>query len=99
MTVRALQSFGSSEVMFKAGGPTKRARPSRSRSVRLLGQRRRSYRRIKDRVRVVEGRHNSFYGMREFIFRDLNRFLVTSGQAASSDRCCPTKFEHRELAF
>lgn len=36
--------------------------------------------RIKDRVEVVEDLHDTFYGMREFIIRDINRFWVTFGQ-------------------
>jgi len=28
----------------------------------------------------VEGLHDTFYGMREFIIRDLNRFWITFGQ-------------------
>jgi len=39
------------------------------------------YQRFKDRVEVVEGLHDTFYGMREFIIRDLNRFWITFGQA------------------
>jgi uncharacterized glyoxalase superfamily protein PhnB len=35
---------------------------------------------LKDRVEVVEGLHDTFYGMREFIVRDLNRFWITFGQ-------------------
>jgi hypothetical protein len=38
------------------------------------------YLRLKDRVEVVEGLHDTFYGMREFILRDLSRFWVTFGQ-------------------
>ena len=38
------------------------------------------YRRIQDQVEVVEGLHDTFYGMREFIIRDLNRFWMTFGQ-------------------
>jgi len=40
------------------------------------------YRRLKDRVDIVEAPHDTFYGMREFIFRDLNRFWITFGQAS-----------------
>lgn len=32
------------------------------------------------RVDVFEGLHDTFYGMREFIIRDLNRFWITFGQ-------------------
>jgi uncharacterized glyoxalase superfamily protein PhnB len=38
------------------------------------------YQRLKDRVRVVEDPHDTFYGMREFIIRDINGFWVTFGQ-------------------
>ena len=38
------------------------------------------YERLKDRVDVVEGPHNTFYGMREVIIRDLNRFWITFAQ-------------------
>jgi uncharacterized glyoxalase superfamily protein PhnB len=37
------------------------------------------YQRLKDRVDVVEGLHDTFYGMREFTIRDLNRFWMTFG--------------------
>ena len=76
----AVVSFGRSEVMFNQGG-----RPS--------SQKRREvdlyvytdhvddlYGRLKDRVDVVEGPHDTFYGMRELIIRDLNRFWITFGQ-------------------
>jgi len=36
--------------------------------------------RLKDRVEVVEGPHDTFYGMREFIIRDINRLWITFGQ-------------------
>ena len=80
----AILSFGSSEVMFNSGG---RPGTDRRREVDLyvyadnvddlyLG--------LKDRVEVVEGLHNTFYGMREFIIRDLNRFWMTFGQPVPS---------------
>jgi uncharacterized glyoxalase superfamily protein PhnB len=37
------------------------------------------YARLKDRVDVVEPPHDTFYGMRELIIRDLNRFWITFG--------------------
>ena len=76
----ALLSFGNSEIMLNAGG-----RPSgeRRREVDLyvysnaiddlLGS-------IEGRVEVVEGLHNTFYGMREFTIRDNNGFWITFGQ-------------------
>ena len=35
---------------------------------------------LKGRVEIVEAPHDTFYGMREFIIRDLNRFWITFGQ-------------------
>ena len=76
----AILSFGSSEVMFNSGGkPSTHDR----REVDLYVYADNVddlYRRLKDRVEVVEGPHDTFYGMREFILRDLNRFWVTFGQ-------------------
>jgi uncharacterized glyoxalase superfamily protein PhnB len=42
------------------------------------------YQSLKDRVEVIEGLHDTFYGMREFIIRDNNRFWVTFGQDISA---------------
>ena len=79
----ALLAFGSSELMFSEGGqPSTQHR----REVDLYvysddvdGL----YQRLKDRVEVVEGLDDTFYGMREFIIRDLNRFWITFGQPVS----------------
>lgn len=78
----AILSFGSSEVMFNEGG-----HPSTSnrREVDLYVYTDHVddlYQRLKDRVEVVEEPHVTFYGMRELIIRDLNRFWITFGQAA-----------------
>ncbi len=81
----AMVSFGSSEVMFSSGGqPSTRRR----REVDLYvyaDDVDDLYRRLKDRVEVVEGLHDAFYGMREFIIRDLNRFWITFGQPSVFD--------------
>ena len=37
--------------------------------------------RLKDRVDVVEAPHDTEYGMRELIIRDLNRFWITFGES------------------
>ncbi|MEK6282947.1 MAG: VOC family protein [Acidobacteriota bacterium] len=76
----AILSFGTSEVMFSSDGqPSTRERREvdlyvYSDNVDDL------YRRFRDRVDVVKGPHDTFYGMREFIIRDLNRFWITFGQ-------------------
>ena len=73
-------SFGSGEVMFNSGGqPGTQDRREvdlyvYSDNVDDL------YQHLKDRVEVVKRLHDTFYGMREFIIRDLNRFWVTFGQ-------------------
>jgi uncharacterized glyoxalase superfamily protein PhnB len=76
----AMLSFGSSEVMFSQGGqPSARDRREvdlyvYSDDVDDL------YGRLKEQVEVVQSPHDTFYGMREFIVRDLNRFWITFGQ-------------------
>jgi uncharacterized glyoxalase superfamily protein PhnB len=76
----AALSYGSTEIMLNEGG---QASSSFRREVDLyiethdVGA---AYERLKDRVDVVEALHDTFYGMREFVIRDLNRFWVTFGQ-------------------
>lgn len=77
-------SFGNSELMLSAGG-----KPSSDnrREVDLYITTDNVddlYRLFKDRVQVVEGLHDTFYGMREFIMRDVNGFWVTFGQPMQS---------------
>src|SRR5215475_1495097 len=76
----ALLSLGESEIMLNIGG-----RPSDAwrREVDLYVNTddvNAIYERIKDRVEIVEDLHDTFYGMREFIIRDINRFWITFGQ-------------------
>src|SRR5690349_10271070 len=73
----ALVSFGDGQVMFDEGG-----RPSaeRRREVDLYVQAEdvdALYDRLEGRVDVVEPPHDTFYGMRELIVRDLNGFWIT----------------------
>ena len=76
----AILSFGSSQVMFNQGGqPSTRHR----REVDLYVYANNVddlYMRLKDRVDVQSSPHDTFYGMRELIIRDLNRFWITFGQ-------------------
>ncbi len=80
----AILSFGKSQVMFNQGG-------------RTSGERRREvdlyihvddvdavYERLKEQVEVVHPINETFYGMREFIVRDLNRFWMTFAQPTAS---------------
>jgi len=76
----AALSFGNSELMLNAGG--KRSSDYR-REVDLYIHTHNVdhlYQRLKGRMQVVESPHDTFYGMREFIIRDINGFWVTFGQ-------------------
>ena len=42
------------------------------------------YRRIQDKVQIVEGLYDTFYQMREFIVRHINGFWITFGQPVQS---------------
>lgn len=76
----AILKLGSSEVMFNQGGQSS---TQRRREVDLyiyteiLDE---LFDRLKDRVEVVEPPHDQFYGMREFIIRDINGFWITFAQ-------------------
>jgi uncharacterized glyoxalase superfamily protein PhnB len=78
--VFAMVAFGETEVMFSSGGAPS---SSHRREVDLyvycddVDAR---YERLKDRVEVFKEVHDTFYGMREFIIRDVNRFWITFGQ-------------------
>jgi catechol 2,3-dioxygenase-like lactoylglutathione lyase family enzyme len=79
----AVLSFGSTQVMFNQGG-----RPStqKRREVDLYTYTEgvdALYDRLKDKAVVVEGPHETFYGMREVIIRDLNGFWITFGEESS----------------
>ena len=73
-------SFGSGEVMFSSGGwpgTTERREVDPyvyAEEVEDFCQQ------LKGRVDMVKDLHDTFYGMREFIIRDLNGFWVTFGQ-------------------
>jgi orotate phosphoribosyltransferase len=82
----ALLSFGRSMVMFNEDG-----KPSTSdrREVDLYVYSNgvdEIYQRLKGRADVVETPHDTFYGMREFVIRDLNRFWITFGQPVGEAR-------------
>lgn len=80
----ALLTFGTTEVMLNEGGtPSEAYRREVDLYVQVddLDAR---FERLKDRVDVVEALHDTPYGMREFIIRDLNRFWITFGQPIRS---------------
>ena len=76
----AIVKFGETWVMFNTGGETS---DKWRREVDLYvyaDDVDELYKRLQDRVDVVEAPHDTFYGQRELIVRDLNRFWITFGQ-------------------
>ena len=76
----AMLSFGSGEVMFSSGGQSSTRHRREVDLYVYVDDVDDLYARLTDRVEIVEGLHDAFYGMREFIIRDLNRFWITFGQ-------------------
>ena len=76
----AMVSFGKGEVMFSQGGETSSKHRREVDLYVYTDDVDEVYERLKDRVDVVEGPHDTFYGAREIIIRDLNRFWITFGQ-------------------
>lgn len=77
----ALLTFGDSEVMFNIGGKPSEAHRREVDLYLHVDDIERFCRRLDGRIEVVEDLHDTFYGMREFTIRDVNRFWITFGQA------------------
>lgn len=76
----AVLTFGDGRVMFSEGGG---ASGAERREVDLYVETEGVddlFADLKGRVRVREEPHDTFYGMREFIIRDLNGFWITFGE-------------------
>jgi uncharacterized glyoxalase superfamily protein PhnB len=80
----AILTFGISEVMFSSGGQPSNQRRREVDLYVYVDKVDDLYRSLKDRVEIVEGLHDTFYGMREFIIRDVNRFWLTFAQFVST---------------
>jgi uncharacterized glyoxalase superfamily protein PhnB len=76
-------SFGNSELMLNASGKPSAEHRREVDLYILTDDVDGLYRRLKDRVQVVQDVYDAFYGMREFTVRDLNGFWVTFGQPLS----------------
>jgi hypothetical protein len=76
----AKMSYGSGELMFNIDGRSSGAWRREVDIYILAGDVDALYERVKDRVDVVESPHDTFYGMRELIIRDHNRFWITFGK-------------------
>jgi uncharacterized glyoxalase superfamily protein PhnB len=93
----AIVSFGAGEVMFSSGG---RLSTHYRREVDLYAYIEdvdELFNQIKERVEVVEGPHNMFYGMREIIVRDVNGFWITFGQQIPAEVLTPWPAVNDEL--
>ena len=78
--VWAALTFGESEIMLSVGG---RMSDAQRREVDLyvtVDDVDALFGKIAGKVELVEPLHDTFYGMREFIIRDCNRFWITFGQ-------------------
>jgi len=73
----AVLEFGESRVMFNQGGQPSDARRREVDLYVYTEDIDKIYEGVKDQVEIIETPHDKFYGMREFIFRDLNRFWIT----------------------
>jgi uncharacterized glyoxalase superfamily protein PhnB len=73
-------TFGNSEVMFQSGGKPSREHRREVDLYILTDNVDELHRHLKNRVEVVQDLDDTFYGMREFIIRDIKRFWVTFGQ-------------------
>jgi len=80
----AALTFGSTEIMLSEGGHPSSAH---RRELDLYVQTDdvdAVFNRLNGRVEIVEPLKNTYYGMREFIIRDVNRFWITFGQPMES---------------
>ncbi|HJP94144.1 MAG TPA: VOC family protein [Pyrinomonadaceae bacterium] len=79
----AIVAFGDSQVMFNQGGETSEKRRREVDLYVYTDHVDDLYAELKDRVDIVEKPHNTFYGMREVIIRDLNRFWITFAEESA----------------
>lgn len=76
----ALLSLGQSELMLSLGGKPSTAHRREFDLYIHTDDVKAMHARLQGQVRVVEDLHDTFYGVREFIIRDINGFWITFGQ-------------------
>src|SRR5260370_12633470 len=81
----AILSLGNSEVMFNSGGNSSVAHRREVDLYVYADNIDDLFQHLRDRVDIVEGPHNTFYGMREFILRDINRYWITFAQTTAPE--------------
>jgi hypothetical protein len=79
-------AYGDSEVMFNIGGVPSSARRREVDLYVYAEDVDGLHATLEDRVDIVEAPHDTFYGMRELIVRDLNRFWITFGEPSAAAR-------------
>src|ERR1043166_916283 len=79
----AIVSFGETQVMFNTDGQTSDRHRREVDLYIYTDDVAELYESLKERVDVVQPPHNTFYGMRELIIRDLNRFWITFAQESA----------------
>jgi uncharacterized glyoxalase superfamily protein PhnB len=73
-------AYEGGEIMVTAGGKTSEA-SRRDVDLYIVSNKvDQLYEKLQSSAEVVEGLHDTFYGMREFIIRDVNGFWLTFGQ-------------------
>lgn len=78
--VWALLSYGNSEIMLNEGGKVSNEHRREVDLYAYVDNVDELCQKLKSKVEFVEDIHDTFYGMREFIIRDCNRFWITFGQ-------------------
>lgn len=76
----AILRFGDSRIMFNSGGSASAARRREVDLYVYTDEVDALPARFGDRVQVEAALYDTFYGMREFIIRDLNGFWITFGR-------------------
>jgi hypothetical protein len=73
-------TFGATEVMLNAGGASSTAHRREVDLYVHVDDIDALHSSLRTRIELVEGPHDTEYGMREFTIRDPNRFWITFGQ-------------------
>ena len=85
-TTWALLEIGNGELMLNCGGAGSDAHRRDADLYIHVEDVDALYAALADKTEIVEKPHDTFYGQREFIIRDCNRFWITFGQVAQGKR-------------
>jgi uncharacterized glyoxalase superfamily protein PhnB len=76
----ASMAYGGTEIMFNAGGKLSAAKRREVDLYLRVEDIVAHYEQLRHSVEIVEGPHDTFYGTREFMFRDINGFWLIFGE-------------------